>query len=66
MLLDKASDRPTIVVPLSTPLTRPSATADGTVWLADSAVTALRPDGTVDDLDLAFDDPSPGHRPAGL
>ncbi|WP_181818816.1 hypothetical protein [Rhodococcus sp. AG1013] len=53
-------------MPLSTPLTRPSATADGTVWLADSAVTALRPDGTVDDLDLAFDDPSPGHRPAGL
>lgn len=66
VLLDRDSDRPTTVVPLSTPLTRPSATADGTVWLADGAVTALRPDGSVDDLDLAFDDPSLGHRLDGL
>lgn len=66
VLLDRDSDRPAVVVPLSAPLTRPSATADGTVWLADGTVAALRLDGSVDDLDLAFDDPSPGHRLDGL
>ncbi len=66
VLLDKDSDRPTIVVPLFTPLTRPAATTDGTIWLADGAVTALRPDGSVDDLGLAFDDRSPGHRLTSL
>ncbi|WP_280764122.1 hypothetical protein [Prescottella agglutinans] len=52
VLLDRDSDRPTVVLPTTSPLTRPSATADGTVWLADGDLRALRPDGAVENVDL--------------